>query len=91
METKLSYATLDVFTDARFTGNQLAIVNLPKQVSIAQAQKQAIAREFNYSETVFLHEDVGAEEGREVDIFTIYDEIPFAGTAFLLLISVVPL
>ncbi|KAI0442546.1 Diaminopimelate epimerase-like protein [Xylaria telfairii] len=43
--------------------------------------KQKIAREFNLSETVFLHDDTSKSgpETREVDIFTIDRELPFAG------------
>ena len=72
-------ATLDVFTSQRFTGNQLGLVHVPKDSPLSQEVKQAIAKEFNYSETVFLHEDTGAKEGRRLDIFTPYDELPFAG------------
>lgn len=82
MSTMLSFATVDVFTTARFTGNPLAVVNVPTNVSLAQDQKQKIAREFNYSETVFLHEDTGSSDGRRVDIFTTTDELPFAGMLF---------
>ena len=83
MASRLPFATLDVFTESRFAGNQLAIVDLPMAASLTQVQKQAIAREFNFSETVFLHEDVGAEMGRKAEIFTVYEEIPFAGTTHL--------
>ena len=83
MANRLSFTTLDVFTESRFAGNQLAIVELPAAASLTQAQKQAVAREFNYSETVFLHEDAGPGMGRRAEIFTIYEEIPFAGTMHL--------
>lgn len=74
----LPYITLDVFTETRFAGNPLAIVRLPAGSSITQAQKQTIAREFNFSETVFLHE---ADENNvsTVDIFMTTSELPFAG------------
>ena len=90
----LHYATLDVFTTTPFTGNQLAIVHIPPTLKepLSQATKQAIAREFNFSETVFLHppdaagEDSGGtriakEEGEcsRLDIFTLSEELPFAG------------
>ena len=81
MSTKLSFVTVDVFTDVRFAGNPLAIVNVPQNVSLTQDQKQKVAREFNLSETVFLHEDLGSSEGRRADIFITIAEIPFAGTA----------
>ena len=46
------FATLDVFTDRRFAGNPLAVV-LEAQELEADAM-QAIAREFNHPETVFV-------------------------------------
>ncbi|KAI0845521.1 Diaminopimelate epimerase-like protein [Daldinia vernicosa] len=80
----LQFVTLDVFTSQRLQGNPLAVVTVPAALkeSLTQATKQNIAREFNLSETVFLHEaaesDTGSEE-RHIDIFTIGREIPFAG------------
>ncbi|KAJ0416988.1 phenazine biosynthesis-like protein [Aspergillus carlsbadensis] len=75
---QLSYVTLDVFTQTRFEGNQLAIVRVPKALQVNNAQKQRIAREFNFSETVFLHADSGNESPR-VEIFTPVNEMEFAG------------
>ena len=74
------FVTLDVFTEARFEGNPLAIVHVPANSALTQDQKQAIAREFNLSETVFLHED-DRSAARRLDIFLPTVEIPFAGTA----------
>ncbi|CAJ2511415.1 Uu.00g070400.m01.CDS01 [Anthostomella pinea] len=78
----LTFTTLDVFTSTRFRGNPLAIVQVPTGTDLSQEQKQLIAREFNFSETVFLHEqtdaDVKARNAR-IDIFTPYAEVPFAG------------
>ncbi|MCJ1420451.1 hypothetical protein MMC32_006808 [Xylographa parallela] len=79
MTITLSFTTVDVFTDVRFTGNPLAIVNIPQKISLSQETKQKIAREFNLSETVFLHEDDGTGKARKVDIFTVNGELPFAG------------
>lgn len=77
---ELPYTTVDVFTDKPFEGNPLAIVTIPASVSLTQAQKQAIAREFNYSETTFVHEvDDPASKERRFDIFTTTAELPFAG------------
>lgn len=55
---KLRFTTLDVFTSTRFSGNPLAIVQVPKELKnvLSQMQKQTIAREFNLSETVFVHQ-----------------------------------
>ncbi|MCJ1338963.1 hypothetical protein MMC09_004252 [Bachmanniomyces sp. S44760] len=74
-----SFITLDVFTTDRFKGNPLGLVNVPRGSSLNQQQKQSIAKEFNLSETVFLHEDDGSPEGRRTDIFTTLGELPFAG------------
>jgi PhzF family phenazine biosynthesis protein len=52
----LPYHILDVFTETPFLGNPLVIVTIPPDVTLATAQKQAIAREFNLSETVFIHD-----------------------------------
>jgi predicted PhzF superfamily epimerase YddE/YHI9 len=79
---KLSFVTLDVFTDTRYTGNPLAIVSVPSSPQLSQSQKQNIAREFNLSETVFLHPaEPSSDKPAEVkiDIFTSIAEVPFAG------------
>ncbi|KAK1522684.1 phenazine biosynthesis-like protein [Colletotrichum paranaense] len=77
---ELPYTTVDVFTDKPFEGNPLAIVTIPASISLTQGQKQTIAREFNYSETTFVHEvDDPASTERRFDIFTPTAELPFAG------------
>lgn len=75
----LSFVTLDVFTTKRFEGNPLAIVHVPAGVTLAQETKQTVAREFNFSETVFLHEAASDSSEHPVDIFTTDRELPFAG------------
>lgn len=81
----ISFSTLDVFTAARFRGNQLAIIHSPPSLPFAAAinlphdTKQAIAREFDYSETVFLHDALPGTMDRRLDIFTLKGELPFAG------------
>lgn len=82
----MDYVTLDVFTDTPLAGNQLAIVLVPRDHALRDDKQrmQAIAREFNYSETVFLHEvdeprpSPGHGEFR-INIFTLAQELPFAG------------
>ncbi len=73
----LRYITADVFTSAVFSGNQLAIVfgaeGLPSDTL------QAVAREFNYSETVFVFAPENPAHSRRVRIFTPAAELPFAG------------
>jgi len=80
------YYICDVFSDARFGGNQLAV--LPEAAGLSDRQMQQIAREFNFSESTFV---LPPEQGhtRRVRIFTPTAEIPFAGhpnvgTAFVL-------
>ncbi|KAK0186441.1 hypothetical protein F5146DRAFT_936433 [Armillaria mellea] len=80
----LSYLTLDVFTTTGFLGNPLAIVVLPSPHSsqVSQQQKQNIAREFNFSETVFIYDQEESPESGvtfPISIFMVSDEIPFAG------------
>jgi trans-2,3-dihydro-3-hydroxyanthranilate isomerase len=81
------YVTVDVFTDRAFGGNPLAVVL--DAGSLSTAQMQAIATEFNYSETTFVLPPRDAGHDAEVRIFTVRSEIPFAGhpnvgTAFVL-------
>lgn len=75
----LQFTTLDVFTSSPYTGNPLAVVFLPAEASLSQSQKQIIAREFNLSETIFIHEPKATDNKRRIDIFTTDCEIPFAG------------
>ncbi|KAH6912780.1 hypothetical protein BKA70DRAFT_1184050 [Coprinopsis sp. MPI-PUGE-AT-0042] len=84
MSSKLDFVELDVFTSTRYLGNPLAVVLIPPNSQpVSQEQKQLIAREFNLSETAFIHEhDPGSESEKVpfvVDIFTPYAELPFAG------------
>ncbi|KFY78341.1 hypothetical protein V499_02484 [Pseudogymnoascus sp. VKM F-103] len=78
-QTLLHYVTLDVFTTNRFTGNPLGVVRLPSGQSLTQVQKQEIAREFNYSETIFIHETEDTAAEHRIDIFMTDTELPFAG------------
>lgn len=78
--TRLEYSTLDVFTRQRFAGNPLAVVHVPAHAALSQEKKLLIAREFNFSETVFLHErQDGSEHTWKIDIFLTTAEVPFAG------------
>ncbi|RDW83481.1 hypothetical protein BP5796_04972 [Coleophoma crateriformis] len=80
---KLSFTTLDAFTTTRYAGNPVAIVRVPAESKalLSQAQKQAIAKEFNLSEIVFLHlpSPSGSFASVNIDIFTSHAEVPFAG------------
>ena len=69
--------TLDVFTDRRFTGNPLAVVLDADDLSTEQMQ--AIGRELNLSETVFVLKPQNPAHSARVRIFTPERELPFAG------------
>lgn len=79
------FVTLDVFTTTPFAGNQLAIVVIPpdQHDTLTTAQMQAVTREFNFSETVFLfqrasHAATDVPEWR-IRIFFPKHELAFAG------------
>ncbi len=84
------YVQLDVFTQKPLEGNQLAVFTDARGLS--PADMQALARETRLSETTFIFPRDFAterERGVEVRIFTVNEELPFAGhptlgTAFLL-------
>ncbi|KAK7532532.1 hypothetical protein IWX49DRAFT_327507 [Phyllosticta citricarpa] len=77
---RLEYCTFDVFTLKRFAGNPLAIVHVPASTKLGQEDKQIVAREFNYSETVFLHaQEHDRANTWRIDIFLTMAEVPFAG------------
>jgi trans-2,3-dihydro-3-hydroxyanthranilate isomerase len=80
------YVVADVFTDRPLAGNQVAVFTDARE--IPEELLQPLAREINFSETVFVYH---AEEGAHarIRIFTPAAEIPFAGhptlgTAFIL-------
>jgi trans-2,3-dihydro-3-hydroxyanthranilate isomerase len=68
---------VDVFSSTPFGGNQLAV--LPQAAGITTAGMQAIAREFNYSETTFVLPATDPAHSCRVRIFTPKAELPFAG------------
>jgi trans-2,3-dihydro-3-hydroxyanthranilate isomerase len=74
------FVQLDVFTQTPLSGNPLAI--FPDARGLTDAEVQAFAREMNLSETTFiLPRDAATEarEGKKVRIFTVEQELPFAG------------
>ena len=84
---KIAFQTVDVFTDTRFGGNPLAVI--PDATGLDTAQMQAIAAEFNLSETTFVLPPRDPAHTAHVRIFTPRAELPFAGhpnvgTAFAL-------
>ncbi|WP_018131563.1 PhzF family phenazine biosynthesis protein [Effusibacillus pohliae] len=84
---RLPFFIVDVFAEAKYAGNQLAVFRGAGGLSTAEMQK--IAREMNYSETTFLLSDEQQNGGYDVRIFTPEEEVPFAGhptlgTAFVI-------
>ncbi len=78
--TELDYFVVDVFTETPLTGNPLAVVM--NTCGLGTDRMQAIAREFNLSETTFIERRPAAverEEGVRVRIFTTQEELNFAG------------
>lgn len=71
------FQTLDVFTETTLTGNPLAVVF--DADGLDDARMQAIAGEFNLSETVFVFEPRNSINSARVRIFTPKRELPFAG------------
>lgn len=71
------FFTLDVFTDRALAGNPLAVV-LDAQ-GLGDGGMQAIAREFNLSETVFVLPPEDPHQRARLRIFTPARELPFAG------------
>lgn len=87
MPTRHDYVTVDVFTDRAFAGNPLAVVT--DATGLRPEEMQAIAAEFNYSESTFVLPPEDPTHTARVRIFTRQNEIPFAGhpnvgTAFTL-------
>ncbi|MGD0735021.1 MAG: PhzF family phenazine biosynthesis protein [Terracidiphilus sp.] len=77
---QLDYFVVDVFTSEALKGNPLAVVM--NTIGLTTEQMQAIAREFNLSETTFVErrpDAVEQAEGVRVRIFTTQEELPFAG------------
>lgn len=67
----------DVFTDRLFGGNQLAV--LPESHHLSDEVMQTLAREFNFSETVFIGAPDPKTGAIPLRIFTPERELPFAG------------
>src|SRR5512137_1812969 len=75
--TEFRYYTCDVFTDRPFGGNQLAVLTDAR--SLDDVTMQAVAREFNFSETVFVCPPANPRHTARLRIFTPGGELPFAG------------
>lgn len=87
---RLPFVQFDVFSSRPFEGNPLAV--FPDGRGLSDQEMQALAREMNLSETTFIlprDPAIERERGVRVRIFTVQQELPFAGhptlgTAFLL-------
>ena len=80
MPRTYEFVQLDVFTKTPLTGNPLAI--FADSRGLTDQEMQALAREMNLSETTFIlprEPQVEAKEGKRVRIFTVEEELPFAG------------
>jgi trans-2,3-dihydro-3-hydroxyanthranilate isomerase len=90
MKRQLRWKQLDVFSSEPLRGNPLAVVLDGRGLS--DQQMQALALEMNLSETTFIFPrdpSTERERGVRVRIFTVREELPFAGhptlgTAFVL-------
>jgi trans-2,3-dihydro-3-hydroxyanthranilate isomerase len=74
------FTQVDVFTQTPLAGNPLAV--FPDGRGLNDGEMQALAREMNLSETTFIFPRdaaIEAREGKEVRIFTVETELPFAG------------
>jgi trans-2,3-dihydro-3-hydroxyanthranilate isomerase len=74
------FVQVDVFTQTPLAGNPLAIFTDARGLN--DQEMQALAREMNLSETTFIllrDATTDAREGKKVRIFTVEEELPFAG------------
>lgn len=71
------FVTVDVFTDRRYGGNQLAV--FPDARGLSDSEMQALATEFNLSETTFVLPPDDPAHTARVRIFNRTAEMPFAG------------
>jgi trans-2,3-dihydro-3-hydroxyanthranilate isomerase len=77
---RLPFVQLDVFTSQRLEGNSVAVFTDGRGLS--DEEMQALAREMNLSETTFVlprGSSIERERGVRVRIFTVQEELPFAG------------
>jgi trans-2,3-dihydro-3-hydroxyanthranilate isomerase len=80
MSNPYEFVQLDVFTRTPLTGNPLAVFT--NGSGLTDQQMQALAREMNLSETTFILPrlpEIEAKGGKRVRIFTVEEELPFAG------------
>src|SRR6516162_617193 len=79
-ERSFSFVQLDVFTRVPLEGNQLAVFTDAR--GLTDREMQMLAKEMNLSETTFIlprEKSIEENEGVQVRIFTVSEELPFAG------------
>ena len=76
---RFPFVQMDVFTTHPLEGNQLAVFT--DGHGLSSEEMQALAREMNFSETTFILPDPAAKADApvRVRIFTVAEELPFAG------------
>src|SRR5262245_34340499 len=74
---RFRYVVCDVFTDVPLTGNQLAVFTDARDLD--ELTMQALAKEMNFSESVFVLPARSADADVRIRIFTPGMELPFAG------------
>jgi len=80
MSRSYQFVQVDVFARTRLAGNPLAVFS--DAHGLSDSEMQALAREMNLSETTFIlprEPQIEAREGIKVRIFTVAEELPFAG------------
>jgi trans-2,3-dihydro-3-hydroxyanthranilate isomerase len=87
LSKRLEMVQVDVFTDKALEGNPLAV--FLDGNGLSDEQMQSLAREMNLSETTFIVPQSSDPNKTRVRIFTVQEELPFAGhptlgTAFVL-------
>lgn len=73
----MDFTIVDVFAEQPYAGNQLAVFR--GAAGLSDEQMQTLAREMNFSETTFILSDTPRDGGYDVRIFTVEEELPFAG------------
>ena len=81
---RFRFAQWDVFSSKPFQGNSLAVFS--DATGLTDHEMQTLAREMNLSETTFIlprDAAIEREHGVRVRIFTVQEELPFAGHPIL--------
>ena len=74
---RFRYVVCDVFTDVPLAGNQLAVFTDARDLT--DGEMQALAKEMNFAESVFVLPPTTGDADVRIRIFTPARELPFAG------------